>query len=108
MTGIYHGASALEADAIIMPLDQMQQLTSLQGKVSTVHVRLRPAPRGEAWDRYMKHTEAEIEAAVPGLRAMPAGSAPATIKLSGWPTLPHGAPLRLPSSSASWASQTQW
>ena len=72
VTGIYHGASALEADAVIMPLDQMQQLTSLQGKASTVHVRLRPAPRGEAWDQYEKHAEAEIEAALPGLRAMPA------------------------------------
>ncbi len=72
VTGIYHGASALEADALIMPLDQMQQLTSLQGKASTVHVRLRPAPPGEPWDQYMKHAEAQIEAALPGLRAMPA------------------------------------
>ena len=72
VTGVYHGASALEADAIIMPLDQLQQLTSLQGKASTVHVRLRPAPRGEAWDQYLKHAQAEIEAAVPGLRAVPA------------------------------------
>jgi putative ABC transport system permease protein len=72
VTAIYHGASSLEADALIMPLDQLQQLTSLQGKASTVHVRLRPAPRGESWDQYMKHAEAEIEAAVPGLRAVPA------------------------------------
>lgn len=72
VTGIYHGASALEADAIIMPLDQMQQLTSLQGKASTVHVRLRPAPSGEEWDEYVKRADAQIEAALPGLRAMPA------------------------------------
>ncbi len=72
VSGIYHGASSLEADALIMPLDQLQQLTSLQGKASTVHVRLRPAPHGEAWDQYMKHAEAEIETAVPGLRAVPA------------------------------------
>ena len=32
VTGIYHGASALEADAMIMPLDQLQLLSSLQGK----------------------------------------------------------------------------
>lgn len=72
VTGIYHGASSLEADAFIMPLDQLQQLTSLQGKASTVHVRLRPAPRGKTWDQYVKHAEAEIEDALPGLRAMPA------------------------------------
>jgi len=72
VSGIYHGASSLEADALIMPLDQLQQLTSLQGKASTVHVRLRPAPRGESWAQYMKQAEAQIEAAVPGLRAVPA------------------------------------
>jgi len=72
VTGIYHGASSLEADALIMPLDQLQQLTSLQGKASTVHVRLRPAPRGESWDQYMKQAEAQIDAAVPGLRAVAA------------------------------------
>lgn len=72
VAGIYHGASSLEADALIMPLDQLQQLTSLQGKASTVHVRLRPAPRGEAWNAYVKQAEAQIEAAVPGLNAVPA------------------------------------
>ena len=72
VTGIYHGASALEADALIVPLDQLQQLTSLQGKASTVHVRLRPAPSGEAWSQYIKQAEAQIDAAVPGLSAMPA------------------------------------
>lgn len=35
VTAIYHGGSALEAGALIMPLDQLQQLSSLQGKVST-------------------------------------------------------------------------
>ena len=32
VTGVYHGGSALEADAVIMPLDQLQQLSSVQGK----------------------------------------------------------------------------
>lgn len=72
VTGVYHGASALEADAVIMPLDQLQQLSSVQGKVSTVDVRLRPAPSGESWDHYMKRAQAQIEAALPGLRAIPA------------------------------------
>jgi putative ABC transport system permease protein len=69
---VYHGPSALEAGAVILPLDQLQQLSSLQGKVSTIHVRLRPAPPGEAQDLYMKRAEAQIEAALPGLRAVPA------------------------------------
>ncbi len=72
VTGVYHGASALQADAVIMPLDQLQQLSSVEGKVSTIDVRLRPAPSGEAWDHYIKRAQAEIEAALPGLRAVPA------------------------------------
>ncbi|HUB30386.1 MAG TPA: ABC transporter permease [Terracidiphilus sp.] len=72
VVAIYHGSSALEAGAVIMPLDQLQQLSSLQGKVSTIHVRLRPAPAGEAPDVYLKRAEAQIDAALPGLRAVPA------------------------------------
>ncbi len=72
VTGVYHGPSALEADALIMPLDELQQISSLQGKVSTIHVRLRPAPSGESAEAYMKQAEDQIEAAEPGLRAVPA------------------------------------
>jgi putative ABC transport system permease protein len=72
VTGIYHGASALEADAVIMPLDELQKLSSVEGKVSTIDVRLKPAPPGEAWDHYMKRAQEQIEAALPGLRAIPA------------------------------------
>jgi putative ABC transport system permease protein len=72
VTCVYHGASALEADAVVMPLDQLQQLSSVQGKVSTIDVRLRPAPRGETWDHYLKRARSEIEAALPGIRALPA------------------------------------
>jgi putative ABC transport system permease protein len=72
ITGIYHGGSALEAGAIIMPLDQMQKLSSLEGKVSGFHVRLRAAPAGEAADHYIKRAQAQIEAALPGLNAQPA------------------------------------
>ncbi|HVN92524.1 MAG TPA: ABC transporter permease [Terracidiphilus sp.] len=72
VAGIYHSPSALQADAMIMPLDELQQLSSVQGKVSTVDVRLRPAPPGEPWDHYVKRAQAEIEAALPGLRAIPA------------------------------------
>jgi putative ABC transport system permease protein len=72
VTGVYHGGSALEADAVIMPLDQLQQLSSVQGKVSTIDVRLRPAPPGEPWEHYIKRAQAQIEAALPGLKAIPA------------------------------------
>jgi putative ABC transport system permease protein len=72
VAGIYHGGTALEAGAVIMPLDQLQQLSSLQGKVSGFHVRLKPAPAGESPDHYMKRAQAEIEAALPGLNAQQA------------------------------------
>jgi putative ABC transport system permease protein len=72
VSGIFHGPSALEAGAVILPLDQLQQLSSLQGKVSTIHVRLQPLPHGEAQDVYLRQAEAQIEAALPGLRAVPA------------------------------------
>jgi len=70
--GIYHASSGLEADAVIMPLDELQQLSSVQGKVSTIDVRLKPAPAGESWTQYLKSAQAQIEAALPGLRAVPA------------------------------------
>jgi len=72
ITGIYHGGTALVAGAVIMPLDQMQQLSSSQGKVSGFHVRLKPAPAGELPDHYIKRAQTEIEAALPGLNAQPA------------------------------------
>ena len=72
VTGIFHATSGLEAAAVIMPLDQLQLLSSVQGKVTTIDVRLRPAPSGESWDRYVKRAQSEIQAALPGLRAVPA------------------------------------
>jgi putative ABC transport system permease protein len=72
VTGIYHGGTGLEAAAVIMPLDQLQQISSLQGKVSSFHVRLRPTPSGESREHYLKRAQALIEAALPGLNAAPA------------------------------------
>jgi putative ABC transport system permease protein len=72
VVGIYRGGTALETGAVIMPLDQLQQLSSLQGKVSGFHVRLRPGPAGEAPDHYLKRAQKEIEAALPGLNAQSA------------------------------------
>jgi putative ABC transport system permease protein len=69
---VYHGGSGLQAAAVIMPLDQLQELSSMQGKVSTFDVRLRPAPAGESPEHYLKRAQAEIEAALPGLHAVPA------------------------------------
>lgn len=70
--GIYHGGTGLEAAAVIVPLDQLQQISSLQGKVSGFHVRLRPTPGGETREHYLKRSQALIEAALPGLNAQPA------------------------------------
>lgn len=72
IVGIYHGGSALEAGAVIMPVDQLQAISSLQGKVSGFHLRLRPAPAGESQEQYTKECESAIDAIVPGLRATPA------------------------------------
>lgn len=72
VVAIYHGASALEADAVVMPLDRLQQISSMQGEVSTVDLRLRAAPRGETEEHYLKQAQAQIEAALPGVRAVPA------------------------------------
>jgi ABC-type lipoprotein release transport system permease subunit len=44
VAGIYHGSTALVAGTVIMPLDQLQQLSSKQGKVTAFHLRLRPLP----------------------------------------------------------------
>jgi putative ABC transport system permease protein len=43
VVGVFHGGTALEAGAVIMPIDQLQVLSSLQGKVSGFHVPLLPA-----------------------------------------------------------------
>jgi putative ABC transport system permease protein len=72
VAGIYHGGTALEAGAVIMPLDQLQALSGLQGKVSGFHVRLRAAPPGESSDAYLKRAQAQIEGALPGLVAQQA------------------------------------
>ena len=72
VTGIYHGGSALEAGAVIMPLDELQQTASLQGKVTAFHVRLRPVPAGESPKHYLERAQVQIESALPGLRAVAA------------------------------------
>lgn len=72
VAGIFHGSTALEAGAVILPLDQMQLIASMQGKVTAFHIQLRPAPSGETQDQYIKNISAKIEAVLPGIRAVPA------------------------------------
>jgi putative ABC transport system permease protein len=72
VVAIYHAASTLEAAAVIMPLDQLQQLSGMEGKVSTIDVRLRPAPAGESPEQFLMGAQAAIQAALPGVRAVPA------------------------------------
>jgi putative ABC transport system permease protein len=69
ITGIFHGGTALETGAVIMPLDQMQNISSREGKVTAFHVRLRPTPAGESYDDYIKRAQDEIDALEPGIRA---------------------------------------
>ena len=79
--GIYHGASALEAGAAILPLDELQQISGLQGKVTAFHVQLKPAPAGESAENYLRRAQAQIETALPGLRAVPAAERAANNQL---------------------------
>jgi putative ABC transport system permease protein len=72
VTAIYHSVSTLEATAVIMPLDQLQQLSGMEGKVSTIDVRLHPAPAGEEPEKYLKRAQDEIQSALPGAKAVPA------------------------------------
>jgi putative ABC transport system permease protein len=72
ITGIYHADTALYASAVILPLDQMQIIATMEGKVTAFHVRLRPVPAGESQDEYTQRAAAEIEAALPGIKAVPA------------------------------------
>jgi putative ABC transport system permease protein len=81
VTGVYRGGTALEAGAVIMPLDQLQIISSMEGKATAFHVRLRPVPPGESQDEYVKRAEAEIEAALPGVRAVPAAQRAANNQL---------------------------
>src|SRR3984957_469485 len=69
ITGIFHGGTALETGAVIMPLDQMQNISSREGKVTAFHVRLKPVPAGETYEQYVAKVQKEIEALMPGIRA---------------------------------------
>src|ERR1017187_7327196 len=73
VVGVFRGGSALEIGAAIMPIDQLQKLTDLTGKVTAFHVRLRKPANGESGEALIRHARSAIEAVVPGLKAVPAG-----------------------------------
>ncbi len=73
VVGVFRGGSALEIGGAIMPLDQLQRLTDLQGKVTAFHVRLRKPAPGESGEALIHRARAAIEAALPGLKAVPSG-----------------------------------
>ena len=72
VVGVYHGGSALEAGALIMPVSQLQKLASMEGKVTAFHVRLQPAAPGQTAEGHLHKAQEAIEAALPDLRAVPA------------------------------------
>jgi putative ABC transport system permease protein len=72
VVGIYRSNSALESGAIILPLDEMQNLSGMTGKVSAFHLQLKPAPPGISPDQWRQQAEDAVEKQIPGLRAIPA------------------------------------
>ncbi|MGD0741406.1 MAG: ABC transporter permease [Terracidiphilus sp.] len=81
VVGTYRGGSALESGAVIMPLDQMQNVAGMEGKVTAFHVKLRPPPVGETQDAYVKQASAAIEAVLPDIKAVPAAERAANNQL---------------------------
>jgi putative ABC transport system permease protein len=88
VVGIYRSGSALESGAIIMPIDELQQLSSLQGKVTAFHVQLKPAPAGISPQQWEQQAENAVSTELPGLRAVPAAERAANNQLV---TLAHAA-----------------
>jgi len=73
VVGIFRGGSALETGAAVLPIAQLQRVADLGTKVTAFHVRLKPPASGESPEQHVKKARAEIEAALPGLKAVPAG-----------------------------------
>jgi putative ABC transport system permease protein len=72
VVGIFRSGSALETGAIILPIDEMQNLSSMTGKVTAFHVQLKPAPPGVTAAQWKQEAEDAVEKDLPGLRAVPA------------------------------------
>jgi putative ABC transport system permease protein len=72
VVGVFRGGSALQMGAAILPLDQLQRLTDMQGKVSAFHVRVRRPSGASPSHAEIAAARAAIEKALPGLKAVPA------------------------------------
>lgn len=88
VVGIYRSPSALEAGAIILPIDEMQSLSGMSGKVTAFHVQLKPPPTGVSQAQWQQQAEDAVEKDLPGLRAVPAAERAANNQLV---TLAHAA-----------------
>jgi len=81
VVGVFRGGSALETGGALMPIRQLQNLADLGRKATAFHVRLKPAPAGESADAYVQKARRDIEAVLPGLKAVPAGERASTNQL---------------------------
>jgi len=81
VVGVFRGGSALETGGAIMPIRQLQNLADLGRKATAFHVRLKPAPAGQSADEYVQKARRDIEAVLPGLKAVPAGERAANNQL---------------------------
>ena len=66
VTGVYHGGTALEAGAVIMPLDQLQISPAWRGRLQPFMCGFARPPPASYRTNTSKRAEAEIEAALPG------------------------------------------
>ena len=72
ITGIYHGGSGAGGGRAHYAPGATAEAEQSGRQVTAIHVRLRPAAPGESPDAHVHRAEAQIEAALPGLRAVPA------------------------------------
>jgi putative ABC transport system permease protein len=72
VAGVFHGSSALETGGAVMSVAQLQKLADLGNKVTAFHVRLKPGAAGESTQTRISRVRKTIEAALPGLKAVPA------------------------------------
>ncbi len=77
VVGVFRGGSALETGGALMPLHQLQELADIGPKATAFHVKV----RGGGGDDRIAKARAAIEAALPGLKAVPASERAANNQL---------------------------